>query len=101
MAASCDADLRELVSNQIDGSIDIEGSGCDGNYLVLNLAHRTCASDTSPSSCLGNLGLAFFVAQNGHWTLITYGQQDTCASIAAEFGYRDLPGALCSQALAS
>ena len=76
--ASCDATLfRSIVAQSIDGSIDIGGSGRDGNYLVLNIAHRTCAS-TGPAPWVKSLGLAFFVAQDGMWNRITYGRTLTC-----------------------
>ncbi len=87
-----------LVRAQIDGSIDIGGSGCDGNYLVLNLAHRTCAT-TGPTPCTNPLGLAFFVAQDGNWSLIAYGRQDTCAFVAKELEQPKLPPILCTKAL--
>jgi hypothetical protein len=97
--ATCDdTAFTPLVTAQIDGSIEVGGSGCDGNYLVLNLAHRTCAT-TSGSPCTTALGLAFFVAQNGEWQLITYGRSDTCALVAKNFGQPQLPQSLCAQAL--
>jgi hypothetical protein len=97
--ATCDdTAFPPLVKDQIDGSIEIGGSACDGNYLVLNLAHRTCAT-TSGSPCTTALGLAFFVAQNGEWQLITYGGSDTCALVAKNFEQPQLPRSLCTQAL--
>jgi hypothetical protein len=97
--ASCDdATFPPLVKAQIDGSIDIGGSACDGDYLVLNLSHRTCAT-TGPTPCTNPLGLAFFVAQNGEWQLITYGRPYTCAFVAKHFEQARLPAALCTQAL--
>jgi hypothetical protein len=98
-SASCDdATFPQIVKTEIDGAIDIGGSACDGNYLVLNLAHRTCAT-TGPTPCTSALGLAFFVAQNGQWSLITYGRNDTCAFVAATLEQPRLPAALCTQAL--
>jgi hypothetical protein len=97
--ASCDGTaFPPVVKAEIDGSIDIGGSACDGNYLVLNLAHRTCAT-TGPTPCTDALGLAFFVAQNGDWQLITYGRNDTCAFVAKTLEQPRLPLALCAQAL--
>jgi hypothetical protein len=99
--ASCDeTTFDQLVTNQIDGSIDIGGSACDGNYLVLDIGHRTCAS-TGPTPCVTALGLAFFVAQNGAWSLVTYGQSMTCASVAKTMEQPKLPAQLCTEALAS
>jgi hypothetical protein len=98
-SASCDeTTFPQVVKNDIDGSIDIGGSACDGNYLVLNLAHRTCAT-TGPTPCTNALGLAFFVAQNAQWTLITYGRNDTCAFVARTLEQPRLPAALCAKAL--
>ncbi len=98
-SASCDGSaFPPLVQADIDGAIDIGGSACDGNYLVLNLAHRTCAT-TGPTPCTNALGLAFFVAQNGAWKLITYGRNDTCAFVAKTLEQSRLPQGLCAQAL--
>lgn len=98
-SASCDETIfPQVVKNAVDGSIDIGGSACDGNYLVLNLAHRTCAT-TGPTPCTNALGLAFFVAQNAQWTLITYGRNDTCAFVARTLEQPRLPAALCAKAL--
>ena len=97
--ASCDeSQFPALVTNAIDGSIEIGGSACDGNYLVLNLGHRICAT-TIGAPCLNSLGLAFFVAQNGKWLLISYGRTLTCASVAATLNQPKLPASLCTQAL--
>ena len=100
-AAPCDdATYGSAVAQQIDGSIEIGGAACDGNYLVLNLGHRTCA-DTSGTPCLRALGLAFFVAQDAKWTLITYGRSFTCSFVAATMEQPHLPNRLCTQALRS
>jgi len=97
--ASCDqSTFRALVTNEIDGSIEIGGSACDGNYLVLDLGHRICAT-TVGAPCLNSLGLAFFVAQSGKWSLISYGRSLTCASVGATLEQPKLPASLCTQAL--
>jgi hypothetical protein len=99
--ASCDeTTFHQLVTNEIDGSIDIGGSACDGNYLVLDIGHRTCAT-TGPTPCVAALGLAFFVAQNGAWSLVTYGGSMTCAFVARTMEQPKLPAQLCAEALAS
>lgn len=98
-SASCAGSaFPSVVATEIDGSIDIGGSACDGNYLVLDLAHRTCAT-TGPTPCTNALGLAFFVAEDGKWTLITYGKNDTCAFVARTLEQPRLPSSLCTEAL--
>jgi len=99
LPARCDDTTYALaVAQQIDASIEIGGAACDGSYLVLNLGHRTCA-DTSGAPCLNSLGLAFFVAQDAKWTLITYGRSFTCSFVASTMEQPRLPNRLCTQAL--
>ncbi len=62
-----------------------------------SLGHRTCAGDGP--ACVGGLGLAFFVARDGQWTLITYGKTFTCRFIASTMHQARLPSGLCTKAL--
>lgn len=94
--APCEGDAyTTAVTNEIDGGIDWVEVGCNGDYLVLDLGHRSCASNGR--SCVSSIGRAFFVAENGDWRLITYCKKFTCKWVRTSLNEPDLSDSLCSK----
>jgi len=98
--APCEADAYRDAVDTIDGGIHLGADRCDGSFLVLEIdvGSGGCPppDGPEPSPC-ANIKLAYFVANNGAWRLVTYGspQFTTCDDVAAETLIR-FPAALCA-----
>jgi hypothetical protein len=95
MAPCGTAVLQDAVTKNID-QLNLGGMGCDGNYAVVEVTHRSCAGNSS--GCISEPSLAFFVARDGDWTLITVGAGITCEQVAGTMNQPTLPASLCAQA---
>jgi hypothetical protein len=99
--APCETDAYRDAVDGIDGGISLGSyERCDGSFLVLaiDLGSSGCPppepTETSPCA---RIKLAYFVANNGAWRLVTFGSPEftTCDDVAAETLIR-FPDALCA-----
>lgn len=76
---------RAAIELGIDGNIFLDGEQrCDGSFLVtgIDVGSGGCPpAENEPSPC-ARVKTAYFVARDGGWAVVTYGEGLTCADVA-------------------
>jgi hypothetical protein len=89
---------RAALERGIDANIFLQGEPrCDGSFLVtgIDVGSGGCPPvENEPSPC-ARVKTAYFVARDGGWGVVTYGEGLTCADVAASTEIR-FPDALCA-----
>ena len=90
-AACTAASYDEAVRDEIDGGLQISDEHCQGAFLRLSYRHRECA----PGTCADDRPtIAYFVAIDRRWHVVTLARGLTCAQVLADVGVR-FPAAVC------
>jgi hypothetical protein len=98
-APCASASYREAIEREIDGNIRVVGDPrCDGSFLVIGIDTGSggCAPTEGAASPCANEKTAYFVARDGKWSIVTYGDALTCAKVAAMTSDIRFPAALCN-----
>jgi hypothetical protein len=90
--APCDGDaVREAFATEVDGGIRTEGEPrCDGSFLVvdMDIGSSGCPPTEGEESPCKRVKRAYFVANAGHWSIVTYGTDVTCEEVRYDTGIR-------------
>lgn len=88
---------REAIERGIEGNILLEGEQlCDGSFLVtgIDTGSGGCPpTENQPSPC-ARVKTAYFVARDGTWAVVTYGEGLNCTDVADMTEIR-FPAAVC------